>query len=568
MKSLLNLENVSVRFQSTDRSIDAVKSISFQVGPGETLGIVGESGSGKSVTAKAIMQLLPLQAEVEAKQISYQSENLHQASKKRMEDIRGKEISMIFQDPMSAFNPIMKIGKQIDEMVIKHRGLSGSEAKAETIEMLTLVGITSPEERYHQYPHEFSGGMLQRAMIAMALVCRPKLLIADEPTTALDVRIQAQILQLMKRLQQQFDMSIILITHDFGVVAGMCDRVIVMKEGEVVERNSTAAIFKTPQHPYTKALLAALPRINQPKTIRAKTHLAEGPAIVEASGLKKHFTLKSGEVVRAVDGIAFHIKPGETLGLVGESGSGKSTTGRLLLQLMEQTEGEVLYQGMGIHRFNRKELKALRRDIQIIFQDPKSALNPRMKVLDIVGQPLDIHKLSRTKKERRERVEALLEQVGLDKEHADRYPHEFSGGQQQRIGIARALAVNPSLIVCDEPLSALDVSIQSQVVDLLNDLQQQYGLTYLFIAHDLAMVKHLCDRVAVMHNGRIIEVAPSEELYDHPLHPYTKALLDAVPVPDPEIERQKIEHYDAALSTYVFEHNLLEEQRPEHWVLT
>lgn len=568
MDNLLSINDLSVVFKTSRQDIEAVKHISLSVHKGETLGIVGESGSGKSVTAKAIMQLLPSHsAQITSGTVQYEEQMISSFNEKEMGTIRGREIGMIFQDPMSSFNPTIKIGKQIDEMCIKHRGLSASKAKKETLNMLELVGITNPNERYHQYPHEFSGGMLQRAMIAMALVCKPKLLIADEPTTALDVRIQAQILQLMKKLQDTFDMSIILITHDFGVVAGMCDRVVVMKDGEIVEQNDTTTIFNQPQHPYTQRLLKALPRIDQKKATRQAKVFSETELLVDVRQLQKVYQLKLGGTVRAVDQIDFKIHQGETLGLVGESGSGKSTTGRLLLQLQQATDGEVLYQGMGIHHFSRKELKILRRDIQIIFQDPQASLNPRMKVLDIIGQPLDIHKLCRTKKDRRRRVEELLELVGLEKEHANRYPHEFSGGQQQRIGIARALAVKPKFIVCDEPLSALDVSIQAQIVDLLQDLQKQLGLTYLFIAHDLAMVKHLCDRIAVMYDGKIIEVAESEELYQYPIHPYTKSLLEAVPIPDPKIEAKKIREHDIKLQSYSFEQNIFEEKRPEHWVL-
>lgn len=568
MKELLNVKNLNVSFHTNAESIQVVKDVSFTVKQGETVGIVGESGSGKSVTAKSLMRLLPTEtARIDADEIIYEGNDLTKFTEREMERVRGREIGMIFQDPMSSFNPTIKIGKQIDEMSIKHQSLSPKEAKQATIDMLNQVGISNPEERYHQYPHEFSGGMLQRAMIAMALICRPNVLIADEPTTALDVRIQAQILQLMKKLQKKFGMSIVLITHDFGVVAGMCDRVLVMKDGEIVEENSTEEIFENPSHQYTKRLLAALPRIDEPKTTHVPKNFINEEPLVDVRQLEKTFHLKLGSSVRAVDKIDFQIHKGETLGLVGESGSGKSTTGRLLLQLLQATDGEVIYEGMGIHNFTKRELKTLRRDVQIIFQDPQAALNPRMKVLDIIGQPLDIHKLYRTKKERRERVEELLELVGLDKTHANRYPHEFSGGQQQRIGIARALAVKPKFIVCDEPLSALDVSIQAQIVDLLQDLQDKLGLTYLFIAHDLAMVKHICDRIAVMYNGRIVEVAESEELYQNPIHPYTKSLLEAVPIPDPKIEQKKIEEHEIKVETYTFEKNVLEEKKPGHWVL-
>lgn len=345
-------------------------------------------------------------------------------------------------------------------------------------------------------------------------------------------------------MQQQFGTSIILITHDLGVVAGMCDRVVVMKEGQIVESNTTEELFASPQHPYTKKLLNALPRMDEKKKPKEKLHLPADinpdKPLIEVQDLNQVFPLGSGRTLKAVDSISFSIQPGETLGLVGESGSGKSTTGRLLLQLQKATHGEILYKGMAINRLNKKEMKQLRKEIQIIFQDPYASLNPRMKVLDIIGQSLDIHQLCKTKAERLARVEELLELVGLQKEHAMRYPHEFSGGQRQRIGIARALAVNPKFIVCDEPLSALDVSIQAQVVDLLKDLQAKLGLTYLFIAHDLSMVKHISDRVAVMNAGKIIELADSEELYSNPIHPYTKSLLAAVPVPDPSIESKKL----------------------------
>lgn len=475
--------------------------------------------------------------------IEFHGKNLVLQSEKQMEAIRGKDISMIFQDPMTSTNPTIRIGEQIAEGLVKHQGLSKKEAFAKTIELLKLVGIKNSEERYNQYPHEFSGGMRQRVMIAMALACNPSLLIADEPTTALDVTIQAQILSLMKEMQQRLGTSIILITHDLGVVAGMCDRVIVMKEGEVVEQGTTEEIFANPQHDYTKRLLHALPKLHEKKEPKVIPNLAPEldmtVPLVEVKNISKHFEMAKGNVLKAVDDLSFQIYPGETLGLVGESGSGKSTTGRTLLQLHEPTDGEVLYKGVPVSRLTKNELKSMRRHMQIIFQDPYSSLNPRKKVLDIIGEALDLHKLTTSKEQRRSRVEELLELVGLKKEHALRYPHEFSGGQRQRIGIARALAVEPQFIVCDEPLSALDVSIQKQVVDLLKDLQQRLGLTYLFIAHDLSMVKHISDRVAVMYGGKIVELAESEELYSNPKHPYTKMLLNSIPIPDPAIEKKK-----------------------------
>ncbi|WP_285853696.1 ABC transporter ATP-binding protein [Oceanobacillus luteolus] len=572
MENLLQVDNLHVSFISNQEVFEAVKGVSFDIKKGETLGIVGESGSGKSVTARSIMRLLPSPpAMMTDGSIEFSGKMISTFNDKQMEAIRGKEISMIFQDPMTSLNPTIKVGKQIDEMLMKHQQLSAQAAKERTIEMLKLVGINNAAERYNQYPHEFSGGMRQRAMIAMAVACQPKLLIADEPTTALDVTIQAQILRLMKKMQKQFGTSIILITHDLGVVAGMCDRVIVMKEGEIVERNTTEKIFSSPQHPYTQKLLNALPRLHEKKQPKNESQLPEDihpdQALVEVRDLKKEFPLRNGQTLKAVNSISFSIQPGETLGLVGESGSGKSTTGRLLLQLQKETDGEILYKGMAINRLKKKEIKQIRKEIQIIFQDPYASLNPRMKVMDIIGHSLDVHKLYKTKAERKARVEELLELVGLDKAHAMRYPHEFSGGQRQRIGIARALAVNPKFIVCDEPLSALDVSIQAQVVELLKDLQEKLGLTYLFIAHDLSMVKHISDRIAVMNAGKLVELAESEELYSNPIHPYTKSLLSAVPIPDPAIESKKLKQEAVKVPKYDVNHGEFKEVKPGHWVL-
>jgi len=544
LETVLKVSNLRVSFLGHDKEFEAVRGVSFEVKKGETLGIVGESGSGKSVTARSIMCLLPSPPSyLKDGEIEFQGENLVHKTEKEMESIRGRDISMIFQDPMTSLNPTIQIGKQIAESLIKHQNLSKGDAKNHTIELLKLVGIRNSEARYSQYPHEFSGGMRQRVMIAIALACRPALLIADEPTTALDVTIQAQILNLMKDMQQRFGTSIILITHDLGVVAGMCDRVAVMKDGEIVETGTTEEIFYNPKHSYTKKLLNALPRLDEkkkPKRPPLRTiGIEKGKPLLEVKSLKQHFDVGKGSVVKAVDDISFHIKPGETLGLVGESGSGKSTTGRAILHLHELTDGDVLYQGMAINRLSKNEMKTMRRHMQMIFQDPYSSLNPRFKVLDIIGQALDIHRLSENKEVRKKRVEELLVMVGLEPAHAMRYPHEFSGGQRQRIGIARALAVEPDFIVCDEPLSALDVSIQSQIVELLEDLQHRLGLTYLFIAHDLSMVKHISDRVAVMYAGKIVELAESEELYSNPQHPYTKSLLSAIPIPDPKIESKK-----------------------------
>ncbi len=574
-EKILEIQDLRVSFITGESEFEAVKGVNFYVNKGETVGIVGESGSGKSVTARSIMRLLPSPPSfLKSGTILFQGDNLVTQSEKQMEAIRGKDISMIFQDPMTSTNPTIRVGEQIAEGLMKHQKLSKKQAYEKTIELLKSVGIKNSEERYHQYPHEFSGGMRQRVMITMALACNPALLIADEPTTALDVTIQAQILSIMKQMQERLGTSIILITHDLGVVAGMCDRVIVMKEGEIVEEGTTEEIFANPQHPYTKRLLHALPKLHEKKEPKQPPHLAQNidltVPLIEVRNLSKHFDLKKGELLKAVDDLSFRIFPGETLGLVGESGSGKSTTGRTILQLHEPTDGEVLYKGVPVTRLSKNELKSMRRHMQIIFQDPYSSLNPRKKVLDIIGEALDVHKLTTSTEQRRARVEELLELVGLKKEHALRYPHEFSGGQRQRIGIARALAVEPNFIVCDEPLSALDVSIQKQVVDLLKDLQQRLGLTYLFIAHDLSMVKHISDRVAVMYGGKIVELAESEELYANPQHPYTKMLLQSIPIPDPAIEKQKkrqvMTEEELMVNRFNLDNTHLVEVSKNHWV--
>lgn len=576
MSTLLKVDRLSVSFFAHGKEIQAVKDVSFHLSEGETLAIVGESGSGKSVTARSIMKLLPSPpAMVKGGDVWFKGDNLIHKTEQQMEQMRGRDISMIFQDPMSSLNPTMRIGRQIEEGLLKHRGLKPDEAKQEAIRMLKLAGIRDSELRYNQYPHEFSGGMRQRAMIAMAMACSPSILIADEPTTSLDVTIQAQILREMKELQAQLGTAIILITHDLGIVAGMCDRVIVMKSGEIVESGLTREIFKNPQHEYTKRLLAALPRIDEPKhkqsVVKAGISKERGELpLIQVTSLKQHFELGKGRLLKAVDDISFHIHKGETLGLVGESGSGKSTTGRSILRLHEITGGEVLYNGFPLQHLNRKELKKIRKHMGMIFQDPFASLNPRLRIADIIGEPLDVHGLVANKRERQSRIEELLEMVGLEASYAMRYPHEFSGGQRQRIGIARTLAVNPEFIVCDEPLSALDVSIQAQVADLLQELQERLGLTYLFIAHDLAMVKQLSDRVAVMYRGKIVELADSEELFANPLHDYTKSLLAAIPIPDPDVELSKkplnIEEGDTA-DPYQLSASQLVEVNDGHWVM-
>lgn len=579
LQPLLKVNELSVSFHSGESEFQAVKEVSFEVRKGETLGIVGESGSGKSVTARSIMRLLASPpSQMKKGEILFKGVDLVHKTQKEMESIRGRDIGMIFQDPMSSLNPTIKIGKQITESLIKHQKLSRGEAKKQAIAMLELVGITRSEIRFNQYPHEFSGGMRQRVMIAIALACRPELLIADEPTTALDVTIQAQILNLMKDMQARLGTSIILITHDLGVVAGMCDRVVVMKDGHIVESGTTTEIFANPKHPYTSRLLNALPRLDEKKKPKLVSlvprDLEDDQPLLEVKSLRQHFNLGKGNTLKAVNDISFEIRQGETLGVVGESGSGKSTTGRAILRLHEPTGGDVLFKGVPLNRLSASEMKTMRRHMQIIFQDPYASLNPKFRIMDIIGEALDIHGLAGSPAEREKRVEELLEMVGLDPAHAQRYPHEFSGGQRQRIGIARALAVEPEFIVCDEPLSALDVSIQAQIVQLLEELQQRLGLTYLFIAHDLSMVKHISDRVAVMYNGKIVELAESEELYSNPQHAYTKALLSAIPVPDPAVEAMKKRHPVSetpretveVVDRYNLEQSRWVEVKEGHWV--
>ncbi|QNK60910.1 ABC transporter ATP-binding protein [Paenibacillus sp. PAMC21692] len=573
MDKLLQVKDLSVSFYVRDKEVEAVRGVSFELRKGETLGIVGESGSGKSVTARTIMRLLPSPPSiVKGGEVLFQGMNLADKSDSEMEAIRGKEIGMIFQDPMSSLNPTMRIGKQIEESLIKHRRMNKSAARNEAIEMLRKVGIPNAETRYSQYPHEFSGGMRQRVMIAIALACRPSLLIADEPTTALDVTIQAQILNQMKQLQQELGTSIILITHDLGVVAGMCDRVVVMKDGEIVETATTEELFANPKHPYTIRLLNALPRLDEkkkPKLAPLVKREKDDVPLLQVKSLRQHFDLGKGQVLKAVNNISFDVHAGETLGVVGESGSGKSTTGRTILRLNEATGGEVLYRGIPLQQLNRGEMKRMRRHMGMIFQDPYASLNPRLRVADIIGEALDVHGMHEGKAARQKRIEELLDMVGLNASHAMRYPHEFSGGQRQRIGIARTLAVEPDFIVCDEPLSALDVSIQAQVVKLLEELQQRLGLTYLFIAHDLSMVKHISDRVAVMYKGKIVELAESEELYANPLHDYTKTLLAAIPVPDPKVESQKklvINQEASKADPYGLDRSQFVEVSRGHWV--
>ncbi|MFZ5692055.1 MAG: dipeptide ABC transporter ATP-binding protein [Pseudomonadota bacterium] len=609
--SLLEVDDLHVQFLTSRGVVRAVEGLSYHVDPGEVVAIVGESGSGKSVSALSIMRLLPkLTGRIPKGRVIFNGRNLLDLSDEEMREIRGRDISMIFQEPMTSLNPILTIGLQITEPLRIHLGMTEEQARARAIELLGLVGIPDPARRLEQYPHQFSGGMRQRVMIAIGLACNPKLIIADEPTTALDVTIQAQILELMKDLSRKLNIALIVITHNLGVVARYADRVIVMYASRLVEEGDADDVFHRPRHPYSMGLLRSVPRLDRPRGDKLETieglppnaaapppgcrfaprcpyklaicetepeltrtdtggwsrchriaeiadgklswaaagagaqqlQLKSGDPILSVRNLTKHFEVRGGlrgasGTVRAVQDVSFDIYPGETLGLVGESGCGKTTVGRLILRLEDKTAGDIRFEGRDLSAAGASDMKAIRRKIQVIFQDPYSSLNPRMTVGQIIGEPLHVYKLVPGRKEEQARVAQLLEQVGLRPEMATRYPHQLSGGQRQRVGIARALAMEPSFIVCDEAVSALDVSIQGQIINLLEDLQRRLGLAYLFIAHDLAVVRHISMRVVVMYFGRVMEVADRDTIYSEPLHPYTKVLLDAAPVPDPTIEK-------------------------------
>jgi peptide/nickel transport system ATP-binding protein len=577
--TLLEFKNLVTEFHTEGKVVTAVNNISFTLNKGETIGIVGESGSGKSVTSLSAMRLVPSPpGKIAGGEILFHKKDgetvdFLQISEKEMRQYRGNEIAMIFQEPMTSLNPVFTCGDQVMEAIMLHQSISKSEAKDLTIKLFEEVQLPDPERIFNTYPHQISGGQKQRVMIAMAMSCQPSVLVADEPTTALDVTVQKTILDLMQKLQKEHDMGILFITHDLGVIAELADKVVVMYKGNIVEQGSVWDIFNNPQHPYTKGLLACRPPLDKRYTFlptvgdfmqtnekgeniandisvedftkdlvvskaerdkQQKALFAQEP-LLQIKNLKTYFPIRNGffggitDYVKAVDDISFDVYPGETLGLVGESGCGKTTTGRTILRLNEPTSGQMIYKGKDIADFNEQELREFRKEVQIIFQDPYSSLNPRMTIGNAIMEPMQVHGILANDEERKKRVEELLEKVSLGAEHFNRYPHEFSGGQRQRIGIARALAVNPKFIICDESVSALDVSVQAQVLNLLNDLKQEFGLTYIFISHDLSVVKYMSDRMVVMQNGKIEEMGDADQIYLEAKTQYTQRLISAIP---------------------------------------
>ncbi|WP_298818746.1 ABC transporter ATP-binding protein [uncultured Roseibium sp.] len=526
-ETLLSVQDLSVAFTQGKRQTLAVDRISFDLKKGETVALVGESGSGKSVSAQSVLRLLPYPtASHPSGKIMMNGVDLLQANEEKLREVRGNGVSMIFQEPMTSLNPLHPVEKQVSEILKIHRGMSDTKARERVLELLNQVGIREPEKRLKSYPHQLSGGQRQRVMIAMALANEPDLLIADEPTTALDVTVQAQILELLQNLQKKQGMAMLFITHDLGIVRKFADRVCVMTKGKIVEQGPVADIFDKPQHDYTKHLLAAEPKGDPPATDKDK------PIVVEADNLKVWFPVKRGllrktvDHIKAVDGIDITVRQGQTLGIVGESGSGKTTLGLAILRMISST-GRIAFNGNEIQTNSWKEMRPLRRDMQIVFQDPFGALSPRMSVADIVGEGLLVHFPNISPEERDRKVANALEEVGLDASTRHRYPHEFSGGQRQRISIARAMVLEPKFVMLDEPTSALDMSVQAQVVDLLRDLQKAHGLAYLFISHDLKVVRALANEVVVMRQGKVVESGPSEQIFDAPQTDYTKALMAA-----------------------------------------
>jgi peptide/nickel transport system ATP-binding protein len=606
-QAVIDVEHLRTYFHTEEGVVKAVEDLSFRIEQGRTLGIVGESGSGKSVTSLTIMRLLASTARIESGRISFLGRDLVGLPEREMQSVRGRDISMIFQEPMTSLNPVFTVEAQISEAIMLHQKTTRSQARQKAIDLLKEVGVANAEERIDSYPHQMSGGQKQRVMIAMALSCNPQLLIADEPTTALDVTIQAQILAILRRLRDQRGMSVIFITHDLGVIAEIADDVLVMFEGQMVEYGPVLDIYSAPKHPYTKGLLACRPRLESTfrrlptvddfmetverdgqvrviekrmddarlrslaeqgrgRLLHPKSELAaighpweeghhppdtqavaEGTTpLLRVENLQVYFPIRRGilgrtvDHVKAVDGISFNVYRGQTLGLVGESGCGKTTAGRAILRLIEPTAGTVQYDGVDLQRLGRNELRKMRRRMQIVFQDPYGSLNPRMTIESTLTEPMVIQGIGRSRAERRDRAAALLEEVDMEPGYLRRYPHEFSGGQRQRICIARALAAGPDFIICDESVSALDVSIQAQVLNLLKELQDKRGLTYIFISHDLSVVKFMADMMAVMNDGKIIEFGPSESIYAAPREAYTRRLIDATPKDDLESIRRRV----------------------------
>jgi len=556
---LLHIENLHIAFKNRTEETTAVSGIDLSLKKGESIGLVGESGSGKSLTALAIMGLLPKQALLRAGKIVFNNTNLLALSSKEMNLLRGQQIAMIFQEPMTSLNPVMRCGKQVAESILRHQKVSSKEAKAQVISLFKQVNLPRPEQIIRAYPHELSGGQKQRVMIAMAIANNPSLLIADEPTTALDVTVQKEILELLDHLRKTKGMSLVFISHDLGVVSRVADRVAVMYKGSIVEQGLCSDVFTHPQHPYTKGLLACRPPLDsRPEHLpviedflngttelkSTKEILTRNPVDYQLKGLKPALDVTNltksypvernllGKVpreIKAVDEVSFQVYPGETLGLVGESGCGKSTLGRAILQLIQPDEGSILFEGNDLMHISRQALKATRRNLNIVFQDPYSSLNPRMSIGEAIMEPMKVHKLFKNRKERLTKAAELLERVGLTAQQMNRYPHEFSGGQRQRIVIARALALNPRFIICDEAVSALDVSVQAKVLNLLNELKREFGFTYIFISHDLSVVKYMSDRIMVMKEVKIIEIGNADEIYYHPQSEYTSKLISSLP---------------------------------------
>jgi len=554
---MLSINNVSISFKSEEQYNTVVKGVSFNLNNKQILGIVGESGSGKSVTSLAILGLLSKNAKVEGK-IIFDDFDVTKIKEKEFRKIRGNQISMIFQEPMSSLNPSLTCGYQVEEILLQHKKISKKEAKILVIELFNKVKLPRAEVIYSQYPHQLSGGQKQRVMIAIAIACKPQILIADEPTTALDVTVQKEIIELLKELQQETEMSIIFISHDLALVSEIADTVLVMYKGEIVEQGLVEQVFKSPKHDYTRALINSKPNLNErlkklptvknfiEKTVQnevytsnervafhdkiyAKKPLLEVKELATYFNTNNSFFFNKNNIVKAVDEVSFQLFEGETLGLVGESGCGKTTLGRTILQLEKASKGTILYNQNDITNLSKKELKNFRKEVQIIFQDPFSSLNPRIPVGQAIMEPMKVHGIFNFAEERKKYVFEILERVGLEEEHFYRYPHEFSGGQRQRIGIARTIALRPKLIICDESVSALDVSVQAQVLNLLNELKEDFGFTYIFISHDLAVVKYMADQLVVMNKGKIEEIGDADAIYNAPKTSYTQKLIDAIP---------------------------------------